>query len=256
MFIYLLKKQTPNRTNTILVEVGLSTCKIHLLQSFKKVSTKHRVMTRTAVSAQLKEELLIESGYKCSVPRCEITESLEFHHINGDAADNRKDNLIVFCAVHHHQATIKKISAKACLIIKKTLPNLDGLNLNLTNELALSEQEFVELLSIAREIPKESLRIISEQFIASLQGKNMGYYCRPGIEENDYLARTKLICEGVHKDGFPTAWRISEFGKTFCKFLYSSQYFLPFAAFDNARSKEWVVELNFRKIPTSFSFYM
>jgi len=35
--------------------------------------------------------------------------------------DNRKQNVIVFCAVHHHQADIGKISRKACLLTKKWL---------------------------------------------------------------------------------------------------------------------------------------
>lgn len=76
---------------------------------------------RKSIPQALKEELLVTCGYKCSMSKCNVPESLEFHHINGNPMDNRKQNVIVFCAVHHHQADIGKISRKACVLIKKLL---------------------------------------------------------------------------------------------------------------------------------------
>lgn len=80
---------------------------------------------RKPIPSEIKQSLLIQCGYKCSVPRCNTTEALEFHHINKKPNDNRKENIIVFCAVHHHQADTGKISAKACKVIKKTLPRIE-----------------------------------------------------------------------------------------------------------------------------------
>lgn len=81
---------------------------------------------RKPIPSEIKQLLLIECGYKCSMPRCSTTESLEFHHINKKPDDNRKENIVVFCAVHHHQADIGKIPAKACKTIKETLPRIES----------------------------------------------------------------------------------------------------------------------------------
>ena len=79
---------------------------------------------RKPIPSEIKQLLLIQCGYKCSVPRCNTPESLEFHHINKKPDDNRKGNIVVLCAVHHHQADIGRISAKACHIMKQNLPRI------------------------------------------------------------------------------------------------------------------------------------
>jgi hypothetical protein len=207
-------------------------------------------MARQAISSKLKDELLIECGYKCSMPRCEITDSLEFHHINGKNDDNRKENIIVLCAVHHHQATIKKISKKACSIMKQMLPNLDGMSLSKFNEtLFLSEEEFGGFLDIAREISRNSLRIITREFVSYLLGKNEGYSCRPGIPEHDYLVEKQFLFEVKNKKSVPPTWKITERGILFCRFLYNSQYFMPFIAFDKNYPRSVIIKWNFEKMP-------
>ena len=81
---------------------------------------------RKAIPSEIQRLLLVQCGYKCSVPRCSTTESLEFHHINKKPDDNRKENIIVFCANHHHQADIGRISTKDCELIKQTLPRIEN----------------------------------------------------------------------------------------------------------------------------------
>lgn len=81
---------------------------------------------RKRIPSEIQQQLLIQCGYKCSVPRCNTAESLEFHHINRKPNDNRIENMIVFCAVHHHQAHRGKISAKACQVMKQTLPRIEN----------------------------------------------------------------------------------------------------------------------------------
>ena len=80
---------------------------------------------RKPISSEIQQLLLVQCGYKCSVPRCDTTDSLEFHHINKKPNDNRKENVIILCAVHHHQADIGRISAKDCEFIKQTLPKIE-----------------------------------------------------------------------------------------------------------------------------------
>ncbi len=205
---------------------------------------------RKAIPKEIQLQLLTHCGYKCSVPRCDVTESLEFHHINKNLNDNRNENLIVLCAVHHHIADIGKISANACRTMKQMLPNLDGLGLTAHKKLSLSKDEFSSFLDIARVISKESLRVITEQFVSYLLGKNEGYECRNGIEPHDFLVSEKLLyCanEKVH----PPLWKISEKGILFCRFLYSSQYFLPFLAFETTYPKNEIIKWNFEKLPFS-----
>jgi hypothetical protein len=132
--------------------------------------------------------------------------------------------------------------------MKQMLPNLDGLSLTAHKELSLSKDEFSSLLDIARVISKESLRAITEQFVSYILRKNEGYECRNGIEPHDFLVSEKLLyCanEKVH----PPLWKISEKGILFCRFLYSSQYFLPFLAFETNYPKNEILKWNFEKLP-------
>jgi hypothetical protein len=203
---------------------------------------------RKAIPNRIVEQLLIQCGYKCSVPRCDVAQSLEFHHINRKPTDNREENIVVLCAVHHHQAHVGKISAEACLIMKELLPHLSGLSLAVWSELSLSKEEFSSFLDLAREIPKESLRVISEQYFSHLSKRNEGYYCRLGIKANDFLVSRKLLYRADDKVG-PPLWKISERGLVFCRFLYNSQYFLPFAAFDKKFPKDDIIRWNFEGLP-------
>jgi len=205
---------------------------------------------RTTIPKENQLQLLVQCGYKCSVPRCSVTESLEFHHINKNPNDNRNENIIVFCAVHHHLADIGKVSTRACRIMKQMLLNLDGLSLSAYKELSLSKDEFSLFLDVARVLSKESLRVISEQFISYMLGKNEGYQCRDGIQPHDFLVSEKLLYCANDKVS-PPLWKISEKGILFCRFLYNSQYFLPFVAFERTYPKSRIIEWNFEKLPAS-----
>ncbi|CAM3978855.1 hypothetical protein CCOS865_02248 [Pseudomonas reidholzensis] len=66
--------------------------------------------SRPHVPERIREDLLVESGSRCSVRRC--TENFTYydiHHINFNREDNRPENLIVLCLVHHRMAHDKKM---------------------------------------------------------------------------------------------------------------------------------------------------
>jgi hypothetical protein len=130
------------------------------------------------------------------------------------------------------------------------LPNLNGLSLTTHKELSLSKEEFSSFLDVARVISKESLRVITDEFISYLLGKNEGYQCINGIEPHDFLVSEKLIYCAKDK-ACPPLWKISEKGILFCRFLYNSQYFLPFVAFELTTPKSMIIEWNFEKLPIS-----
>jgi hypothetical protein len=76
---------------------------------------------RIKVPIALKEQLLLECGLRCPVPRCIHDVALEIHHIDGDRSNNAPVNLIVLCAVHHTLATSGKLSKNMCHALKGLL---------------------------------------------------------------------------------------------------------------------------------------
>ena len=79
---------------------------------------------RVPIPKETQRKLLVESGHKCSVPLCNESHSLEFHHINNDPSDNRESNLIVFCRNHHAMAERGKIDRKECRSYKERLKQI------------------------------------------------------------------------------------------------------------------------------------
>ena len=76
---------------------------------------------RIPIPKVTERKLLVESGHKCSVPLCNESFSLSFHHINGDPSDNRESNIIVFCRNHHEMADRGRIDRKECDSYKQRL---------------------------------------------------------------------------------------------------------------------------------------
>jgi len=78
---------------------------------------------RIPIPNPTKRDILIEAGYLCSVPKCHAEASLEFHHIDGNPANNNQENILLLCANHHSQATKGKIDRLACKKMKAKLIN-------------------------------------------------------------------------------------------------------------------------------------
>ena len=78
--------------------------------------------TRTNIPTDVKRMVLVECGFKCSVPRCSVQwPTLQFHHINGDPSDHSLNNILVLCPTHHQMATSKQIDRKHCKMLKNIL---------------------------------------------------------------------------------------------------------------------------------------
>jgi hypothetical protein len=77
--------------------------------------------TRRKVSVNLKRQLILETGNKCSMPRCFHETGLEIHHIDENPENNDLQNLLLLCAVHHSQATKGEIDKRTCELIKESL---------------------------------------------------------------------------------------------------------------------------------------
>jgi hypothetical protein len=190
--------------------------------------------SRVPIPVELKDRLLVECGYQCSVPNCNVTQSLEFHHIDGDPSNNTKANIIVLCAVHHHQADLSKISKRSLNMMKNLLLDLDGTlqSTGRCERIEVTTEELYDLLQIARQLSAQSLRILAREFIRGLLNMDTGYHCRQGIKYNDSLLEHGLVLRYEEKG--PALFRASEKGKLLCRFLFTSQYNLPGACFDSA----------------------
>ena len=71
---------------------------------------------RPSIPAQIKRDVLIESGYRCAIPRCGQTE-ITIDHIDDYAKvkEHSFDNHIVLCANCHQRKTQGRIDRKALL---------------------------------------------------------------------------------------------------------------------------------------------
>lgn len=76
---------------------------------------------RPAVPVNIRREVEVEAGHKCSITTCHEHTYLEIHHINQDRADNRRENLILLCDKHHKMAHARVIDTKALLSYKELL---------------------------------------------------------------------------------------------------------------------------------------
>ncbi|MGC1238228.1 MAG: HNH endonuclease [Acidimicrobiales bacterium] len=77
---------------------------------------------RPAIPAQVRRDVLIESGYRCAMPHCRETE-IDINHIRpyAEVHEHTFDNLIALCPNCHRRYTNGEIDHKAMLQIKANL---------------------------------------------------------------------------------------------------------------------------------------
>jgi len=166
-----------------------------------RIATKEK--KRVSIPAEVQRKILLECGFKCSIPQCENTQALEFHHINGDPSDNREDNLLVLCAIHHAMAhgPGSKLDRKACELLKQTITKL---SISLTVDKKELQQTW-ERLNTEEIAPAERGKLF-ESLTASLLASIPGLLVvernvRSPIGEMDILIRNEAADASLSKLG-------------------------------------------------------
>lgn len=75
------------------------------------------------IPAELRRQLLIESGHRCSIPQCAHSSNLDIHHIKpwSEVREHSFENLIVLCPNCHRLVHDGKIDRKSLFEYKKRL---------------------------------------------------------------------------------------------------------------------------------------
>lgn len=78
--------------------------------------------SRKHIPTDVTRELLIECGFKCSIPQCPIQwPTLQRHHIDENPSNNDNANLLLLCPTHHQMVTSGYIDRKTCETLKQLL---------------------------------------------------------------------------------------------------------------------------------------
>lgn len=79
-------------------------------------------MSRPAIPAEIKRAVLVETGHRCAIPRCNQTE-LDIHHIVSweECRAHDYSNLIALCPVCHRRAHKGEIDRKSLRLYKENL---------------------------------------------------------------------------------------------------------------------------------------
>jgi hypothetical protein len=167
-------------------------------------STREATMKkRVSIPAEVQRKLLLECGFKCSIPLCQNTQALEFHHINGDPGDNSEDNLLVLCASHHAvvHAPGSKLDRKACELLKQTITKL---SISLTAD-KRELRRIWERLNTEEIDPKERGRLfesLAADLLASIPGLLIvERNARAAIGEVDILVRNEATDASLNRLG-------------------------------------------------------
>lgn len=239
---------------------------------------------RLPIPRDIKRKLLIEAGFCCSVRGCTVSDSLEFHHIDGEAVNSVYDNLLVLCSNHHTLATKGMIDRKACQQIKKLISEAERNILSIQHLKPELRRVFREELSKAgfkEPIEKQNKNIFPSLFdrrrlISTLELSKGGprdiYLSIRLLGELRYRGSTKAIIKSVerlkkntpkkHKQKFyydfyfPAVESLSKIGTKEALEWLASEFFkddeenpLPFIIFSAiAGSKNSKRYIGFRKV--------
>ncbi len=100
---------------------------------------------RSNIPADLRRQVLIESGHRCAITTCRNSASIDIHHIIpwSECLQHSFDNLIVLCPNCHRLVHSGKIDRKSLFEYKKNLKNNDFTNMG--NNLVLDRKTFDRL---------------------------------------------------------------------------------------------------------------
>jgi hypothetical protein len=75
---------------------------------------------RIPIPQSVKRQLLIEAGFKCSIPNCPIqVPTIHFHHIDENPSNNDISNILILCPTHHQMVTSGSIDKTSCELLKE-----------------------------------------------------------------------------------------------------------------------------------------
>ena len=82
---------------------------------------------RKNIPLSIKQELLIEAGYRCSVPTCRTILAIDLHHIIevADGGGNERSNLLALCPTCHALFHRNVISKEAIRVWKAVIVSLN-----------------------------------------------------------------------------------------------------------------------------------
>jgi hypothetical protein len=124
---------------------------------------------RETIPAITRRQLLLESGYKCSIPTCSIQmPTLQFHHIDENPSNSIKENLLILCPTHHQMVTSNVIDKKSCILLKEMLTKFEPFRISERQE---SKSKCILALSIELLLDK---KLIEDQIFThvDVSGKN------------------------------------------------------------------------------------
>ena len=87
---------------------------------------------RPTISAELVRRLMLDAGYRCSIPMCQVSTNLEIDHIVewSIVQEHVYVNLIVLCPNHHAMkrsgSNPREVNASALRVIKQNQIELSG----------------------------------------------------------------------------------------------------------------------------------
>ena len=85
------------------------------------------MVKRKKITSSIRQELLIEAGYRCSVPTCRTILAIDLHHIIevAEGGGNERSNLIVLCPTCHALFHRNEISREANRVWKGVIVSLN-----------------------------------------------------------------------------------------------------------------------------------
>ncbi len=149
---------------------------------------------RPAIPAELKRDLLIEAGHRCSIPTCRVETPLEFEHIQDWAKTKSHDfaNMIVLCRNCHGRKGNKpgQIDRKALFQYKANLAIVNG---------RYGDLEIRILDCLARE-PETTVFLLP-----AYAGLLVSYLIRDGLLRRSKRAEYRIKTEGTFSFNVPLA---------------------------------------------------
>lgn len=166
---------------------------------------------RPAIPANIRRQIEIEAGHRCSVNHC-IEHLTEIHHIDGNRENNEPSNLVLLCLKHHklaHDGNISRMDLKAYKSRLNTAPQLTQPQTNTNHDRRVLER-------INTIFPHDTLMLIRNEsfgkFVPSAVIDPINLFI---VEAEDPLAAfTSPHLEELRKIAVYAAWNfIRHFGQ-------------------------------------------